>query len=652
MYTLASIYKERTVGIMKISACMIAKNEEKVIARCIESYRAAVDEVIVVDTGSTDQTVAIAKSLGAKVFHFTWIDDFAAAKNYAISKAKGDWIVFLDADEYFVEGTGGKLRTCLEKLDKAFGAVACRMINIDEVNGKTISEIVHVRIFKKDKQLRYVNPIHEALHYRDKDGNINAYLADKGELLIHHTGYSATVNQVKARRNLELLLKQVDDNIAAKPEYYYYIADTYFTLDKWDKVITYIRLFIDTGAKLTNLNVRVYNILIDAMMELGYSLNEIMREVNIAITQFPQHPLFHFYKGKLLYDDKCYDAAFTELRQALQLHENYQDIEVNSLAVNLGTLYNLMAVISEFRNDAGTAIEYYLETLKLDKYDATAFDRLLKQIRSQPLQDIISFLNTLYDVEYEADLDFLATSLVNHAVPQVLAYYTSLREKKYPKQDYVVLQMLVANGHYDKAFAALLECYSRDGDERLALVSATAAMLSGNGAYMEKASEQLPSAYAKLLKAYRGDIILFAEEDKAAFLNLVRTFIFWAGDDAMQKMLNLIDQFPNGMGISVASLFVQEGYYQAGLQYYDYAVQRSVYAGIQVHSGLYFNQGYCLHRLNNPVAATEAFLKAYEAGYRVNDIYEFLRWNIGKLDADSLRVRVNEILQHSSEVEP
>lgn len=631
---------------MKISACMIAKNEEKVIARCIKSYREAVDEVIVVDTGSTDQTVAIAKSLGAKVFYFQWIDDFSAAKNYAISKAKGDWIVFLDADEYFANGTGSNLRAYLKKLDKGFGSVACRMLNIDEVSEKIITEIVHVRIFKNDKQLRYVNPIHEALNYRGKGGNLQAHLADRRELIIYHTGYSTNISKEKARRNLALLLKQVDGDTVTKPEYYYYIADTYFSLDKWDKAIHYIRLFMATGAKLSNLNVRVYNILIDAMMNLQYPAGEIIEEVDIAIDKFPQHPLFYFYKAKFLYDDKCYETAFSVLRQARQLHEIYEDIEANPLPTNLGNLYNMLGIISEFKSDSGAAIEYYLETLKLDKYDAIAFDRLIKLIRSQPLQDIVSFLNTLYDLENEADLDFLATSLVNHAVPQVLAYYTALREKKYPKGDYVVLQMLVANGHYDKAFAAIVECYERDKDERLALVAATAAALSGNGDYMAQAVQLLPTAYGKVLEAYQGNIVLFAEEDKAAFLSLARTFILWTGDAARQKLLALVDQFPGSMTAAVGQLFLQEGHYQAALAYYNAAIEQALASGPLVHPILYSQQGYCLHRLQNPADAAKAFVKAYETGYRVNDIYEYLRWNVNKLDDGRVKARAKEILQN------
>ena len=84
-----------------ISQCMIVKNEEKDIKRALAWGKGVVSEQIVVDTGSTDRTVEIAKSMGAKVYRFSWINNFSAAKNYAISKAEHEWIAFLDADEYF-----------------------------------------------------------------------------------------------------------------------------------------------------------------------------------------------------------------------------------------------------------------------------------------------------------------------------------------------------------------------------------------------------------------------------------------------------------------------------------------------------------------------------------------------------------------------
>ena len=88
---------------MYITQCIIAKNEEDNIGYCLSHLKSVADEQIVVDTGSNDRTVEVAKELGAKLFYFDWIDDFSAARNYALEKAKGDWIVFLDCDEYFTD---------------------------------------------------------------------------------------------------------------------------------------------------------------------------------------------------------------------------------------------------------------------------------------------------------------------------------------------------------------------------------------------------------------------------------------------------------------------------------------------------------------------------------------------------------------------
>src|SRR5690348_3827247 len=82
-----------------ISLCMIVKNEEKYLERCLKSVEGVVDEIIIVDTGSTDQTTEIAEKFGAKILRYQWNDDFSSARNYSLKNAKCDWILILDADE-------------------------------------------------------------------------------------------------------------------------------------------------------------------------------------------------------------------------------------------------------------------------------------------------------------------------------------------------------------------------------------------------------------------------------------------------------------------------------------------------------------------------------------------------------------------------
>ncbi|MDP4099119.1 glycosyltransferase family 2 protein [Paenibacillus sp. P96] len=98
-----------------ISLCMMVRNEEEVLPRCLRSVMHVADEIIVVDTGSADGTVAVAKSLGAKVIQMPWKDNFAAARNRGLEEATGDWIIWLDADEVLDRGEADQLKELLSR---------------------------------------------------------------------------------------------------------------------------------------------------------------------------------------------------------------------------------------------------------------------------------------------------------------------------------------------------------------------------------------------------------------------------------------------------------------------------------------------------------------------------------------------------------
>ena len=142
---------------MKISTCLIVKNESENIGRCLDSIKNISDEIIVVDTGSTDDTVEIAKSFGARVYFYGWDNNFSNARNHALDKATGDWIIFLDADEYFGPNTQKQLRTVLERIsnNKTVDAVLCKIINIDVQSGRVLSENPTIRIFRGKSGIRY-----------------------------------------------------------------------------------------------------------------------------------------------------------------------------------------------------------------------------------------------------------------------------------------------------------------------------------------------------------------------------------------------------------------------------------------------------------------------------------------------------------------
>ncbi|SFB76634.1 tetratricopeptide repeat-containing glycosyltransferase family 2 protein [Butyrivibrio sp. YAB3001] len=146
-----------------ISLCMIVKNEESCIGKCLDSLKGIVDEMIVVDTGSTDKTVEIAKEKGAKVYHFAWTGDFSEARNYSFSLAKGDYIYAADADEELDEEN----RERFLKLKEDIGE-----LNVDIVQMFYSNQLAFRTVYNYDKELRpklfrrvrnfvWVDPVHE-----------------------------------------------------------------------------------------------------------------------------------------------------------------------------------------------------------------------------------------------------------------------------------------------------------------------------------------------------------------------------------------------------------------------------------------------------------------------------------------------------------
>ena len=165
---------------------MIVKNEEKNIRRALSWGKDIMCEQIVVDTGSSDRTVEIAREMGAKIFFFPWINDFAAAKNFAIDQAKGDWIAFLDADESFTPEDTKKIPEILEYVGDDVDGLLTGIADLDENNNITSGGTM-IRFFVNRPDLRYVGKIHEHLVRKGESG---LHLADATEQLAFlHTGY-------------------------------------------------------------------------------------------------------------------------------------------------------------------------------------------------------------------------------------------------------------------------------------------------------------------------------------------------------------------------------------------------------------------------------------------------------------------------------
>ena len=203
---------------MKISLCMIVKNEEQTLCRALSTAKTFADEIVIVDTGSTDGTVGIARSFTDKVYEYEWRDDFSAARNYAISKATGDYYMWLDADDVIPDATAKKLRSALNRLDGNVDVVMLPYVTDVDEKGNPAFSYYRERIMKNNPRFYFRGRVHEAVPI---SGNIIRL-----PFVIRHekpSGRSA------GTRNLDIYTKMLQSGEILEPrEKYYYARELYY----------------------------------------------------------------------------------------------------------------------------------------------------------------------------------------------------------------------------------------------------------------------------------------------------------------------------------------------------------------------------------------------------------------------------------------
>ncbi len=198
----------------QISLCMIVKNEEEFLTGCLESVKGVVDEIIIVDTGSTDRTVEIAREHGAKVYHYEWNDDFAAARNESLKHATCGWILVLDADERLDAGAGAVLKG-VANANRPEAIYAAKIVNYGVPGNET--QHYFPRFFPNHSGIRFEGLIHERPTASASKGLSASWLPHRleGFAVVHH-GYRGDVveSRDKMRRNIALLerILEAEDN--------------------------------------------------------------------------------------------------------------------------------------------------------------------------------------------------------------------------------------------------------------------------------------------------------------------------------------------------------------------------------------------------------------------------------------------------------
>lgn len=341
-----------------ISACVIMRDEEENIGDCLQSLVGNVDEILVVDTGSQDRSMEVARRFTEKVYSYAWQDDFAAAKNFALDKAGGEWIVFLDSDEYFSSGTRGNIRAAVDGHAVSYDALMVPMTNIDrDRDNLPMDDFFSLRIFRHDPALRYVGAVHESLKFLDGHRQRWDYLSPE-TLRLYHTGYSSGRRQRKSERNLAILLTEQRKN-PGKRFLNRYLADAYIGLRDFANAARCARLEIEQNDPPATDASRPYHVLYDSLRAMEASGEERAAVLEMGMKAFPKLPDFFAEYGVLLYERGKYNKALTYFLKAEALHARYRDTrEFCLLTKSLPVMFGLIADIYARRGDKHRAALY------------------------------------------------------------------------------------------------------------------------------------------------------------------------------------------------------------------------------------------------------------------------------------------------------
>ena len=415
---------------IKLSQCMIVKNEDQNIRQALSWGKGIVYEQIVVDTGSTDNTAQIAEEMGARVFHFEWCDDFSAAKNYAIEQASGDWIAFLDADEYFPKKDAHRILGIIKKAENAslkgvrIHMLRSAMYHLND-DGEVFSAGQHDRIFRNMKGLRYKNRVHEGLSLAN--GQTLHYIVT--DLSIMHTGYSDSVRSEKGNRNIPLLKKSVEED----PENYdlwSYLGESYAgsdqaaeAIESMEHVIEHVaeNISISNAPSSTSLKIsedRLFAAFAVWFSAVSFLPDEMISSYEVQARRYYDiftktgklFPDVAFYLGRYLIRIGRQDEAVHFLELALEKLELYKGSASLKLSGRLDFVYNILRLCYAERRDAAKCVYYGTLSLRVNRYQEDTLTALVSLLQGDPnttARQAYDFLAQLYQFKSLKDKLFV-----------------------------------------------------------------------------------------------------------------------------------------------------------------------------------------------------------------------------------------------------
>lgn len=410
----------------RLSVCMIVKNEEAVLGRCLESVKEIADEIIIIDTGSTDQTKEIAGQYTGLIYDYEWNNDFAAARNASLSYATGKWILVLDADEYLPSNQIKEWKKFLNNVVPENNiAYTLLIVNLSDEDSNHVTTGPVTRLFPNYKGICYSNPIHEQL-----TGTKDKLYQKKLNLNIYHTGYQSDTMASKNKHERNMAIFEHMQSTGEMSAYDYFTLGNQYVFSKnfSEAIEAY-----EKSIKLNNTNTSMwYPFCVLGLIGIYLNHNQLNKSWALVETQlinFLEFPEYHAMKGLHLEALGFKEEAYECYKEAINRAEKLAVVQTDFWLVNpdfgfevpVTQLMNL-----SFQMERSNEAMYWMtRLLQRNNKDTKTVVRLLEWLsQHESEQSIIDFLNQLYNLKDTGDSIFLYKITLALGLKELTRYYS------------------------------------------------------------------------------------------------------------------------------------------------------------------------------------------------------------------------------------
>lgn len=339
-----------------VSLAMIIKDEEEMLEQCLMSIKDIVDEIIIVDTGSKDNSIAIASKFTDKIFNYEWDNNFSNARNYSIEKCTRDWIFFMDADDYFNPRDKNKFLKLIESSDKE-GYFFVTKNYIDLNRKDKYSTNLNIRLIRNKDRYEFVGAIHEQL-VEKRNKTLDISLFSTVDISIEHKGYLKAVMEKKQKkeRNINILeeeLKKDPKNIFMN----FNMGNEYLSLENYNKALEYYDISYKNSTEVRGFTHKLLLRMVVCYNELK-EFKKAIKFAEEAIKIFPKFTEVYYMLGTIFEKERKYTLAIESYEKAIDIGESSIDIKVINGCGTILAFKALGKIYKNFRDYKKAKINY------------------------------------------------------------------------------------------------------------------------------------------------------------------------------------------------------------------------------------------------------------------------------------------------------